>query len=557
MQQAATGLALALPLAAPALAQCDGAFFAAPGQKHEEFGASIARSGFTSVVGAPGHGALGAIDVGALYVYEFDGSSWVQQSVHVASDAQAQAQLGFSVAVDGERAIAGAKGDEPAGYLSELGAAYVFERGPSGWSEVQKLTPSDAWADELLDAKRFGWSVDLEGERAIVGAPYAHPDWPGTLLSETGAVYVYERDAQSGLWSEVQRLLPAQFTGGELFGTDVDLDGDRLVVGARRGSVGSESTGSVHVFEWSAALDRWVEVSELAPSGLQAGADFGRSVDLRGDRLAVGADRVDVAGTNSAGAVYVYERDAQSGAWVLVEELSAPEPVLSGNFGLEVGLGSERLCVGARPDFPATDGSVYVYERDPASGLWDWVDRIDGPNGEGWNAFGHAFVLSEQELLVGERWGDGLGAGHGSAHVVDLSGEPCLDADVGVLPIVGGGTQSLSLDASESHPAGGALYLVLGSTGPTAPGLLIDGHLLPLSFDAWFVQTLIAPSATPLQNSLGLLDAQGGAQASFVLPPNAPAALLGVQLHHAAVLVDLLHGAVVGASNAVPLSFAP
>lgn len=105
----------------------------------------------------------------------------------------------------------------------------------------------------------------------------------------------------------------------------------------------------------------------------------------------------------------------------------------------------------------------------------------------------------------------------------------------------------------------GSCWLVLGSLSGTAPGLPIDGQILPLNADAYPVIPLIQPNAPPLAGSLGLLDAQGLASATFTLPLGLPAGLAGTTLNHAFAVIELTATllAVVFASNAVALSLTP
>ncbi len=100
----------------------------------------------------------------------------------LASDAAAGDLFGFIVSISGDRAIVGAHRDDDNG--SDSGSAYVFERDAMGnWKEVDKLTASDAAADDL-----FGISVSISGDRAIVGALF-HDD----NGSDSGSAYVFER----------------------------------------------------------------------------------------------------------------------------------------------------------------------------------------------------------------------------------------------------------------------------------------------------------------------------------------------------------------------------
>ncbi len=103
----------------------------------------------------------------------------------LASDAQAGDEFGRSVAVRGDTAVVGAYFEDAGG--ADAGAAYVFGRDQSGadnWGEVKKLTASDAQSGD-----RFGISVAMSGDTAVVGAAYE--DAGG---SDAGAAYVFQRE---------------------------------------------------------------------------------------------------------------------------------------------------------------------------------------------------------------------------------------------------------------------------------------------------------------------------------------------------------------------------
>ncbi len=154
----------------------------------DRFGNSVAVSGGTAVVGAVWEDAGGCCfdDPGAAYVFKRSqggADNWGQVAKLIASDAQAGALLGISVAVSGDAAVVGSWADSAGG--SQAGAAYVFRRSQGGadkWGEIKKLTASDAQASDLL-----GNSVAISGDTVIVGAP--EEDAEGQAA---GAVYVFE-----------------------------------------------------------------------------------------------------------------------------------------------------------------------------------------------------------------------------------------------------------------------------------------------------------------------------------------------------------------------------
>lgn len=113
------------------------------------------------------------------------------------------------------------------------------------------------------------------------------------------------------------------------------------------------------------------------------------------------------------------------------------------------------------------------------------------------------------------------------------------------------GQIDFALRAGQEHA--GQNYQLLGSITGSAPGTLYGNVLLPLSIqnDAWFFLTATVFSSAILQNTVGLLDANGNAQAALQVPPIA--SLLGLQFHHAYLVSDTVTQQVIFASNAMPL----
>jgi len=131
-----------------------------------EFGISVAISGDAAIIGASG----------SAYIFVRNGDTWQEQAKLTASDAASGDYFGWSVALSGDVAIVGADEDDDAGVDS--GSAYVFIRNGDMWEEKKKLTANDATADD-----RFGWSVAISGNVAIIGSTSErtdYGDWSGS-----------------------------------------------------------------------------------------------------------------------------------------------------------------------------------------------------------------------------------------------------------------------------------------------------------------------------------------------------------------------------------------
>jgi hypothetical protein len=285
--------------------QDDERVYASDGANGDRFGWAVAIAGERAIVGAYGDDDGGSSS-GSAYVFELISGSWTQVQKLVASDANAGDFFGESVAMDGDRAIIGAYGDN--GGASDTGAAYVFERSGGTWSQVQKLASFD-----VVGSSGFGQEVAIHGDVVVVGAP----DAPGGAPN-SGAVYVFERIA--GSWLQTARLTPAlpNFNGD--FGSAVAIRGDRILVGNSWDDDQALSAGAAHVFERIGAS--WTETAKLSTTSSGAYDKFGDAVALGDSEALVGARLHDDNGYN-AGAVYAYALPEPNGTLLLCSGLGA------------------------------------------------------------------------------------------------------------------------------------------------------------------------------------------------------------------------------------------
>ena len=119
----------------------------------------------------------------------------------------------------------------------------AFSTGPAYAQFEFKLTASDKEAGD-----RFGFSVSISGDRAIVGALFE--DTGGI---NAGAAYIFERDG-SGNWNEVAKVQASDKEAGDFFGISVSISGDRAIVGADREDTGGFFAGAAYVVDLRFAL---------------------------------------------------------------------------------------------------------------------------------------------------------------------------------------------------------------------------------------------------------------------------------------------------------------
>jgi hypothetical protein len=327
----------------------------------DSFGVTVALSGATALVGASGKSG----GTGAAYVYGRSGTVWTEQAKLTASDGVAGDQFGISVALDGDTALVGAS------YKAlDTGAAYIFVRSGTVWTQQAVLTASDGVAYDS-----FGSSVALSGNTTLVGAGNAN---------STGAVYVYVRSG--AVWTEQAKLTMSDGVEGDAFGT-VALDGDTAIVGA----LGKTNyTGAAYVYVRSGTA--WTQQVKLTASDGVARDYFGNSVALSGDTALVGA----YLKANYTGAAYVYVRSGS--VWTEQAKLTASDGATQDLFGSSVALSGDTALIGAYGK--ANDaGAAYVYGR--SGTVWTEQAKLIASDGVAGDTFGSSVALSGDTALMG------------------------------------------------------------------------------------------------------------------------------------------------------------
>jgi|MDTC01.1.fsa_nt_gb hypothetical protein len=266
---------------------------------------SISSDGTYVIVGAPYDTPSSLSNAGSSYVYIRSGTSWTQQAKLVTSDIQGGDTAGFHVTIsgDGNYAMMGARNEDTGGY--NAGAAYVFIRSGTSWSQQAKLVSSDLQAS---DAFGSGVSLSSNGTYAIIGA-YASYSSEDPWVDE-GSAYIFIRSGTS--WSQQAKLIATDGQAGDDFGWNVDIsnDGSHAIVGAPEEDAGGTNAGAAYVFKRSGTS--WSQVKKLQSSDLQAFDRYGRDVALSNDGTfgIVGAYQ-ERGGSgdpySSGGAVYIYE----------------------------------------------------------------------------------------------------------------------------------------------------------------------------------------------------------------------------------------------------------
>ena len=329
------------------------------GAAYNLFGNAVAISGTYAIAGAPNSSGKGA-----AYIYTYSAANgWAFSQKLTASDGAAGDYFGYAVAISGDYAIVGAYRN------SQKGAAYIFKKGASSWSQVKKLTASDGASNDY-----FGYSVSIIGVGtdyyAAVGAPY--DDDKG---DDSGSVYVFKgKDAswtQMGLplpTPQVPKLIASDGLIGDNFGGAVAISKDTsnyvyVLAGATSDDIGTISNaGSAYIFKYN--FVSWAQKSKLTADSAVANDGFGAAVAMYGgDTAVVGPKKVSGSGSK----VFVYPRTAAEWPTTMtssatgVAALTASDGTATDQFGTAVAIDQNYILVGAYNN--AGIGAAYLYKK--------------------------------------------------------------------------------------------------------------------------------------------------------------------------------------------------
>jgi hypothetical protein len=383
-------------------------------EEDDKFGDVVAISGNYAIIGAKYEST-----VGTVYIFEKGASGDFEEMAKLsASIPLAGGWFGWSVAIDGNYAIVGAMGESydvnGNDVKSEAGAVYIFQRDGSGnWNEVQKIVASDR--DYVA---HFGWSVAIQNDQIIVGARDEDYDVSGgNFIDNAGAAYIFKNE--DGFWTEKQKIVSSDRQALDWFGHAVSIDGNFAIIGDpwededENGENTLDRAGSVYVFQ-SDGGDSWFQSQKIvAPDRENIWDQFGFSVDISGEYLAIGADFRDkyVNGIDDmfdAGSVYMYELSG-SGSWAFSEQLYASDANIGEQFGNNVGLNEGHLIVGAfaENDFINGNGELFragaaYYFKKSNSGTWDEIQKITAPVRAEYDEFGFGVdIANDGTSLIG------------------------------------------------------------------------------------------------------------------------------------------------------------
>ncbi|HJX93926.1 MAG TPA: Calx-beta domain-containing protein [Pyrinomonadaceae bacterium] len=396
-------------------------------------------------VGISGNTAVVASNDG-VYVYVRSGTTWSQQALLIPSDGLSGFGFPKRIAIDGDTVVLGCSQATINGI--KQGAAYVFVRNGTTWTEQQRLTSGDALAND-----NFGWSVGISVNSIIVTAP-THQVGANV---EQGAAYVFVRSGT--VWSEQARILAEDGDLRNNFGLATSIDGDTAVVTRDRRFNAAVVNPAVYVFVRNGTT--WQQQQRLSlcePSTLDLCA-YGRSVAVKSDTLIVGSQYVNEGSNDAQGAAYVYSRTGTT--WTQQQKLTASDGLNHDYFGSELGISGQTLIVGAPADL-GVPGKSYIYNW---SGT-EWMFQQKLMVGQTRNAFGGNVDISGSSIIIAASLDAGTsGSFIGAAYVfADESATP-TPTPTPTPPIIQLNSNSIQFDEA----SGSGLITVTRTGSITSP----------------------------------------------------------------------------------------
>ena len=327
------------------------------GGVNDFFGFSVSLTSTNLVVGAFQNSSSGS-NSGAAYIFEkdFGGTdNWGQIKKLKSSDCAFGDNFGVWVSISNDHVISGAFHNNDFGLNS--GSAYIFERnngGTNNWGQTEKLLVSGIPNDSDLGP------VSISGNFAIVGAS-------GTGSNTGSAFILYKDTSTTSDWEVQKQLFGSDVSGSKRFGNSVSISGDFAIVGAFNLDGSMDTTGVAYIFEKDfGGADNWGEVKKIIPSIASSNAQFGQSVSISSTLAIVGANNDSSTGFEKSGSAFVFEKDfGGTDNWGEVKKLVASDATSIADFGYALSLSGSTAVIGSRTDNSVEfeRGAAYIFEK--------------------------------------------------------------------------------------------------------------------------------------------------------------------------------------------------
>jgi FG-GAP repeat len=324
---------------------------------------------------------------GAASIYRKTNGTWLEETTLMPREGSQFDQFGAAVSLSGDVLAVGAPSDD-AGRALVAGSTYIFTRTASGWAQQRRLT---APTPSLL--AQMGFSLALTGDTLLVGSPPRPQDGP----EESGRVYAFRRNGSE--WDLEATLTPSDAVAKKFgFGWAVAISGGTAIVGARfadteRGG----KTGAAYIFVKQGS--HWTEQAKLVGSAVAPGHFSGTAVAIDGNTAVMGSP-AGFGAAPSTGSAYVFVRSGTS--WNQQAVLAAANPLARDNLGTSVAIVGDRVVTGApgKPSGPPNAGYACVFRRSGTA--WSQEAKLAPPQTP--TRFGGSCAMTaDGRIVVGDR----------------------------------------------------------------------------------------------------------------------------------------------------------
>lgn len=380
---------------------------------------------------------------GSAYIFVRNGTNWIQQAKLTADDGAAEDRFGFSVSISGNKAVIGAPVDD-----TGKGSAYIFVRNGANWTQQAKLVASDA---DNFEA--FGYSLSISGDTTIVSSPLDD--------NGRGAAYIFQKNNLN--WTQQQKLVAGDGISNDAFGFSVSISSDTAVISA---PADDTEKGSAYVFSYNGTI--WGQQAKLIDNNGEPYDNFGFCVSISDETVVA----TSINNNRGVGAAFVFIKNNEN--WTQQAKLIAENQQFPPNFGNSVSISKDTIVVGAiEGTVDGNDrGAAFVFVR--SNGSWMQRAALAGPAFQQ-RDFGYSVSISGNTVAVGTRTGN---SGKGAVYIFvrdtpNISNNTKFDFD-------GDG----KADISVYRPNGGVWYLLQSNTGysGTQFGISTD-KIAPADYD--------------------------------------------------------------------------
>lgn len=276
-------------------------------------------------------------------------------------------------------------------------ALFVYGVNAQSWSSEVLITSTNTAANDFL-----GSAVAVSGNKLVAGA-YGY--------STGGGAFTYVLNGST--WENEQILIPPGLASGDQLGRGVEVDGNRLAIGAPNDDTHVSNGGAVYTYNWNG--DEWVFGQKIAPSDVSTTSAFGKTISISGTRMVIGASS-DSSTANQAGSAYTYTWNGTG--WDFLEKL---EPTVSvtttefHNFGSSVSISGDKMVIGSQGSDHVVNSGGVIYTYQWGGSSWGSPTKSAYSGLQVGDIYGASLALSGDKLVVGTRT-DGVSGDEGGVY---------------------------------------------------------------------------------------------------------------------------------------------